>query len=56
VAIHSLTAELFVRNLTNEDDFTWRGIGGNVSGAVLPDFGYRLRPRTAGVQLSYTFE
>lgn len=55
VAIKNLSVELFVRNLTNEDAFTWRGVGGRTSGAVTPDFGYRLRPRTIGVQLGYSF-
>ncbi|WP_175597350.1 TonB-dependent receptor [Peristeroidobacter soli] len=43
----SLTLDLFVRNLTNEDALTLNagGIGG----------GYRLRPRTVGVRLGYDF-
>jgi outer membrane receptor protein involved in Fe transport len=50
VAIRNLSVDLFVRNLTKEDAFTFRGIGG------LGDFyGYRLRPRTFGVQLGYDF-
>lgn len=44
--------ELYVRNLTNEDDYTWRALGGGGG----PDFGYRLRPRTVGVQLAYNFQ
>lgn len=49
VEIGALSAEIFVRNLTDEDAFTWRGIvqgGGD----------FRLRPRTVGVQLGYRFE
>lgn len=46
VAISNLSVELFVRNLTNEDAYTWRSSFG----------GYRLRPRTVGVQLGYRFE
>ncbi len=52
IAFGPLSAELFVMNLTNQDDFTWRGI----SGGTNPFFGYRLRPRTVGLQLSYDFE
>ncbi len=52
VAIKSLSLELFVRNLTNEDAFTWRSLS-----ATRGDFyGYRLRPRTIGLQLGYSFE
>jgi hypothetical protein len=43
--------DLFVRNLTNQDDFTFRGIVDVSTG-----YGFRLRPRTAGVQLRYTFK
>lgn len=52
----SLRLELYGRNLTNQDDFTWRGLGGANSGAGNPSFGYRLRPRTVGIQISYDFE
>ena len=45
------TVDVFVDNLTNEDAFTFRGTSPSVS-----DFyGYRLRPRTVGVRLGYTF-
>jgi outer membrane receptor protein involved in Fe transport len=50
VMIKSLSLELFARNLTNEDSFTWRGLA-NANSA----FGYRLRPRTVGIQLGYEF-
>ncbi len=50
IAIRNLSMEIFVRNLTNEDTFTWRGLS---NGNSL--FGYRLRPRTVGVQLGYSF-
>lgn len=43
--------ELFVRNLTDEDAFTWRSLGGGTQRYV----GYRLRPRTIGIQLGYDF-
>jgi iron complex outermembrane recepter protein len=50
VRIENVAVELFVQNLTNEDSFTWRGLAnGNSS------FGYRLRPRTIGVQIGYRF-
>ena len=43
---------LFVKNLTNTDDFTWVE-------SVLEGFGakraYRLRPRTVGLNLAYRF-
>lgn len=55
VTIKDISLELFVRNLTNEDAYTWRGMSGTQSGAANPFFGYRLRPRTIGLQLSYTF-
>ncbi len=53
VAIRNLSVELFVRNLTNEDTFTWRGLSNSGRGAF---FGYQLRPRTIGLQLGYHFE
>jgi iron complex outermembrane recepter protein len=45
VEIKNLSVELFGRNLTNRDAFTWQDVYG----------GYRLRPRTVGVQLGYKF-
>jgi outer membrane receptor protein involved in Fe transport len=51
VRINDIAVGLFVHNLTNEDEFTFRGIR-NVDGQA---FGYRLRPRTIGLQLSYQF-
>ena len=51
VAIGKLNVDLFVRNLTNEDAFTFRG----ASNTVGDFFGYRLRPRTVGLQLAYAF-
>ncbi len=53
VAIQKLSVEIYVRNLMNEDAFTWRGLIGGASDNV---FGYRMRPRTVGVQLGYNFE
>jgi outer membrane receptor protein involved in Fe transport len=49
--IRNLSVEAFVRNLTNEDAYTWRGLS-NVNSV----FGYRMRPRTVGVQLEYHFQ
>jgi len=46
-----LNVEAFVRNLTNDDAFTWRGLTNQNS-----VFGYRMRPRTVGVQLGYHFQ
>jgi iron complex outermembrane receptor protein len=51
VAIKNLSVDLFVRNLTDADNFTYHGVGGEGSAF----FGYRLRPRTIGLQLGYTF-
>lgn len=54
VAIDKLNIDLYVRNLTNEDAFTFRG---SYNFAGLGDaYGYRLRPRTIGLQLSYRVE
>ncbi len=50
--IRNLSLEFFVRNITNEDAYTWRGLA--VNGA--PFFGNRLRPRTVGVQVGYSFQ
>ncbi len=49
ISIDKLNVDLYVRNLTNEDAFTGRG---NDYG---PLYGYRLRPRTIGLQLGYDF-
>jgi iron complex outermembrane recepter protein len=49
VTIRNLSIDLYVHNATDEDAFASRGVGGN-------DFyGYRLRPRTIGLQLIYDF-
>ncbi len=52
IMLGRLSAELFVRNVTDRNDFTWRG----PSGGANPFFGYRLRPRTIGLQLGYVFQ
>ncbi len=51
VAIKNLRLELFVRNLTNEDAYTWRGLS-----VREPLYGFRMRPRTIGIQVGYDFE
>lgn len=48
VQLRSFSLEFFGRNLTNESAYTLRD-------AAVPYFGYRLRPRTLGVQLGYSF-
>jgi len=53
--IGSLALDLIVRNLTNEDAFTFRGARDTTSAGVGEFYGYRLRPRTIGVQLGYSF-
>lgn len=47
----NLDVSLFVRNLTNEDALTYRGTLTRASEL----FGYRLRPRTVGLNLAYSF-
>ncbi len=51
VAIGNLSVDVFARNLTNEDAFTFRG----AYGYVVDSYGSRMRPRTVGVQLGYRF-
>ncbi len=51
VMIQNLSLDLYVHNLTDEDAFTFRGN----SNAAGPFYGYRLRPRTVGLQLGYSF-
>lgn len=51
VSVGSLSIDLFAENLTNEDAFTFRGN----STIVGQYYGYRLRPRTFGVRLGYSF-
>jgi outer membrane receptor protein involved in Fe transport len=48
--IKNLSVDLYVRNITDADDYTFRGISD-----LGTAFGYRLRPRTFGVQLGYSF-
>ncbi len=50
IMMDSMSIDLFIRNLTDEDTFTSRG-----TAAPNAFFGYRPRPRTIGVQLGYQF-
>lgn len=50
ISLKNIDVELFVRNLTNEDAFTWRTIQAGTTVA------YQLRPRTFGIHLGYRFE
>lgn len=56
VKLERFRLEAFVDNITDEDAFTWRGISGAFSGTVNPLFGYRLRPRTIGIEVGYRFD
>jgi outer membrane receptor protein involved in Fe transport len=49
VEFGNLDMDVFVHNLTDEDAFISRGYG------LHELFGYRMRPRTIGLQLSYDF-
>lgn len=46
-----LGLDLYVQNLTNEDVYTFRG----TSDTGRDFFGYRMRPRTVGARLNYSF-
>jgi outer membrane receptor protein involved in Fe transport len=48
--IRSLNIDLFVRNLTNKDAFTFRS-----DLDVGTFYGYRMRPRTVGLRFGYAF-
>ncbi len=50
IALERINVDLYVRNVTNEDAFTSRS---NFRPETL--IGYRLRPRTVGMQLVYDF-
>lgn len=47
----NLNVDLFARNVLNADDYTFRFIYAGMG----DDYGYRMRPRTVGVQVAYTF-
>ena len=46
VRLERTSVELFVRNLTNREDYTWRDA----------TRAHRLRPRTVGIQVGYHFD
>lgn len=50
VSFAKLDLDLFVRNVTNSGGFSFRGVAD-----YGPLYGYRLRPRTIGVQAQYRF-
>ena len=52
VEINDINLDLFVKNLTNEDDFTWVDNSFNQFG---DSRAYRLKPRTMGLNVSYHF-
>ncbi len=51
MTIDRIDLSLFVRNSTNQDTYVFRG----ASRSVPAFYGYRLRPRTIGLQLDYSF-
>lgn len=51
VMISDFSVDLYVRNLTDRDDYSFRGTFD--SGREY--YGFRLRPRTVGLQLGYNF-
>jgi outer membrane receptor protein involved in Fe transport len=53
VRIGEMNFDFYIHNLTNEDAFTARSGVAGLSGGEF--YGYRLRPRTIGVQLGYEF-
>jgi outer membrane receptor protein involved in Fe transport len=50
--VNDINLDLFVKNLTNANDFTWFENGLNSSGEARA---YRLKPRTIGFNVSYDF-
>lgn len=53
LALKDINADLYIRNVTNEDSFTARSGVSGLSGGQF--YGYRLRPRTIGFQIGYEF-
>lgn len=53
LSIRSLLMEVYVRNLTNQDAYTWRTYNAGPTGSFN---GYQMRPRTIGVQIGFAFE
>ncbi len=52
IQIAKTNIELYVKNVMNENAFTWRGAFGGTN----PFAGYQLRPRTIGIQVGYIIE
>ena len=52
LAIDQVEVDLFIKNLTNADDFTWVE---TTFGPLGTNRAYRLRPRTIGLNISYKF-
>ena len=52
ISINNFDVDLFVNNLTNADDFTWVETSFQAVGS---NRGYRLRPRTIGLNIGYSF-
>ena len=50
-SFQSIDLDLYVKNVTNADDFTWVETGFS----ALANRAYRLRPRTVGLNLAYRF-
>ncbi len=55
VAIDNLNIDLYVRNVTDEDAYTLRSPYATISPGSTIVQGYRMRPRTIGLQLGYSF-
>jgi outer membrane receptor protein involved in Fe transport len=52
-SFRGLTVDLYAHNLTNGDNFTFRPWFGFIE--QYPQWGYRMRPRTVGIQFSEDF-
>ena len=53
INVNAFDIDLFVNNLTNEDDFTW--VESFLTGFGDHNRAYRLRPRTVGLNVAYQF-
>jgi iron complex outermembrane recepter protein len=52
LAINRFNIDFFVKNLLDEDSYTFRGAFVHALG---PHYGYQMRPRTIGMQVGYQF-
>ena len=50
VVLDKVGLDLYVDNVTDTEGFLWRGLGNRTEG-----LGFLIRPRTVGMQVSYTF-